>query len=93
MKVPFKIEQNGKTFEVHAGPLAIVQYERKTKKPISSWATGPSLEDLALLAWLQMKIDKTTALEFDDWLAELEGLTEVSEGPLATGDEEASKEP
>jgi hypothetical protein len=87
MKVPFKIEQNGETFEVHAGPLAIVQYERKTKKPISSWSNGPGLEDLALLAWLQMKIDKQTDLEFDDWLGQLEGLSEVEEGPLVTGDE------
>lgn len=87
MKVPFKIEQNGKTFQVDAGPLAIVQYERKTKKAISTWSNGPGLEDLALLAWLQMKIDKQTTLEFDDWLAELDDLSEVDEGPLATGDE------
>lgn len=89
MKVPFKIEQNGETFVVQAGPLAIVQYERKSKKAISSWGdTAPGLEDLALLAWLQMKIDKKTGLEFDEWLGQLQDLSEVDEGPLDTGDED-----
>ena len=86
MKVPFQIEQAGEKLIVEAGPLAIVQYERQTKKPISSWTTSPGFEDLALLCWLQLKIDKRTTLEFDDWLGQLEGLAEVDEGPLDTGD-------
>lgn len=90
MKVPFKIETATETFVVNAGPLAIVQYERKTKKPISSWGTeSPGLEDLALLAWLQITIEKKTTKDFDGWLADLQGLTEVDEGNLDLGEKEA----
>lgn len=86
MKVPFKIEYDGKAETVVAGPLAIVQYERQTKKSISSWADGPMFEDLALLAYLQLKIEKKVEGEFDDFLATLEGLNETDDGPLDHGE-------
>jgi len=89
MKIPFTLEYDGKTEKVSAGPLAIVLYERHTKKPISSWADGPSFEDLALLAYLQLKIEKRVTGEFDEWLGTLENLNEASEAPLAPGDREA----
>lgn len=89
MKVPFSIEQNGETTLVEAGPLAIVMYERKMKKQISSWANGVGFEDLATLAYMQLKIDKKTDLEFDDWLGQIDGLVEKEQGPLSLGDAEA----
>jgi nucleoid-associated protein YejK len=89
MKVPFKIEYDGKTEKVVAGPLAIVQYERQTKKSISSWADGPTFEDLALLAYLQLKIEKKVQDEFDDFLATLENLNETSTENLGLGEPEA----
>lgn len=89
MKVPFTIEYDGKTEMVVAGPLAIVQYERKTGKAISAWADGPTFEDLALLAYLQLTIEKKTKAEFDDWLATLEGLNETKNDPLDPGEPEA----
>jgi nucleoid-associated protein YejK len=89
MKIPFQIEYDGKTENVNAGPLAIVQYERLTKKAISSWADGASFEDLALVAYLQLKIEKKVTGEFDDFLATLEGLNETQQGPLEGGEPEA----
>jgi len=86
MKIPFQIEYDGKTENVNAGPLAIVQYERLTKKAISSWADGPSFEDLALVAYLQLKIEKKLTGEFDDFLATLEALNETTEAPLDLGE-------
>ncbi len=89
MRVPFHLEYDGKTEKVNAGPLAIVQYERQTGKAISSWADGPTFEDLALLAYLQLKIEKKVTDEFDDFLATLENLEEGSEAPLPDGEPEA----
>jgi hypothetical protein len=89
MKVPFLLEYDGKTEKVVAGPLAIVQYERKTGKPISSWSTGPSFEDLTLLAYLQLKIENKVTGEFDDFLSTLDGLEEGSDNPLPPGEQEA----
>jgi hypothetical protein len=90
MKIPFKLEYDGKTEIVNAGPLAIVQYERKSKKAISTWSSNVSFEDLALLAYFQLKIEKKVTVEFDDWLATLENLQEVEEqAPLAAGTGEA----
>jgi len=89
MRIAYNLEYDGKTEKVIAGPLAIVQYERQTKKTISSWADGPSFEDLALVAYLQLKIEKKVIGEFDDFLATLETLSEASEVPLALGDAEA----
>jgi hypothetical protein len=86
MKVPFQIEYDGKTETVVAGPLAIVQYERQTKKAISSWADGPTFEDLALLAYLQLKIEKKVTGEFDEFLETLEGLNETDQNPLDRGE-------
>lgn len=89
MKVPFTIEYDGKTEKVVAGPLAIVRYERKTGKAISKWADGPTFEDLALLAFLQLEIEKKTNVDFDEWLATLDGLNETEDNPLDPGEPEA----
>jgi hypothetical protein len=44
MKIPFQIEYDGKTENVNAGPLAIVQYERLTKKRLAAGPTAHRLK-------------------------------------------------
>jgi hypothetical protein len=63
-------------------PGAIILWERATKRRLSDLAEGVAMEDMARLAWEQLRLEKVTALSFDDWWKTLADVEEPREVPF-----------
>jgi len=87
VKLRLSIDVGDGPEEVEAGPAAIIMWERATKRRMSDLGDGVAMEDLARLAWEQLRIEKRTAEKFDDWIRNLLDLDEATADPLAHGRE------
>ena len=64
----------GVSKEVIAGAADMVAFEREFNLSVGSLAESPRLTHLYYLAWHSEKRTKATGLEFDEWLATVEGV-------------------
>lgn len=74
----------GESYEIKAGPKAIVEAERHFSKPMTQlFGEGhASYEALAYLAWRASQLANKIVKPFDEWLGDIESIEAVDDNPL-----------
>lgn len=74
---------DGSSYEVVAGPKAVVESERHFSKSMTQLfgAESASYEALCFLAWRATQLSNRVVKPFDEWLGDVEGIEPVDESP------------
>jgi len=81
VELELSVTTETETYNVTAKPLAIVRWERRQKKAISSLANGDiGAEDIFALAYEATRsAGMPVPAQFDDWLAKVLDVSEVKD--------------
>lgn len=78
---------DGSSYEINAGPKAIVESERHFSKPMTQLFShdNASYEALCFLAWRATQLSNRVVKPFDEWLGDVEGIEPVEDSPVPLG--------
>jgi hypothetical protein len=85
MKVTINVDQDGKQRSIKCSPLALIGWERTTKRKLSQLQSGGmGLEDLAIMGYEQEKLaHQTEAKSVEEWLDGVEDINPEVEDPTS----------